>query len=167
LVADNCEELRRACREMKNELYKHLKVIENIRSNIFQVAVSIILASISFLIVMISDIESYKILLPNMQIKHNISITAFLVFVMLIATCFIAFFIILKHIEKYIEKHFVIPWKTILESIRIIHDFRRNALEEYVNKLDGYCRKLINNGCTVDYDVLCSELDHLKRLIRK
>jgi nitrate/nitrite-specific signal transduction histidine kinase len=158
LASDNCGELRRACREIRNEVYKHLEVIENTRRNVFQATVSTILATISFLTVIISGVESYKILIPNTQIEHNVPIATLIIFVGLVAICLIVFFTILKCIEKYIEKRIITPWKTILESIAVIYNLRKNSIEEYVNKLDDYCGKLNSNNCSVDYDIFAQIL---------
>jgi sensor histidine kinase YesM len=129
LAFDNCGELRRACREIRNEVYKHLEALENARSNIFQATVSIILATISFLTIIISGVELYKILIPTTQIEHNVSIAGLIIFVGLVATCLVVFFTILKCIEKYIEKRIITPWKTILESIAVIYNLRKNPLK--------------------------------------
>jgi hypothetical protein len=58
-----------------------------------------------------------------------------------------------EFIWQRLEKHFTTPWKTILESIAVIYDLRKNSIEEYVNKLNDYCGKLNSDDCRVDYDI--------------
>jgi ABC-type bacteriocin/lantibiotic exporter with double-glycine peptidase domain len=129
----------------------------------FQAATSIFLTTISTIIAVITVVGSYKVLSPSPQYNPM----DLLIVVILIIIVIVIMIVIMRHyVAKIVEKA-TDSWRVIMESIEEIHYFRRKSIEAYINKLDEYCRMLIDNSCRADYDVLCLDLNALKSLINK
>lgn len=156
MASEKCKELAETTRKIKTEAYKHIKAIENTRINMFQAATSIFLKTISTIIPVITVVGSYKVLFPSPQYNPM----DLLVVVIII----IVFVIMWRYVAKIVDKA-TASWRVVMESIGEIHYFRRKSIEAYINKLDEYCRMLIDNSCRADYDVLCLDLNGLKNLI--
>jgi hypothetical protein len=157
MSSETCKELEETTRRIKNEAYKHIKAIENTRINVFQASTSIFLKTISTIIPAISVVGSYKVLFPSPQYNP--------MDLLVVAITIIVVIIMWHYVAKIVDKA-TAPWRVIMESIGEIHYFRRKSIEAYINKLDEYCRMLIDNSCRADYDVLCLDLNALKNLIK-
>jgi len=167
MATEKCKELEETTRKIKTEAYKHIKAIENTRINMFQAATRIVLKTISTLIAVIIAVGSYKVL--SLSPQYNIQLSAFsipmdlLIGVILV----IIVIVIMRHYVGKTIDNATASWNVVMESIGEIHYFRRKSIEAYINKLDEYCRMLIDNSCRADYDVLCLDLNALKNLIKK
>jgi len=152
-LSNSCNELTRNCEKIREEVYRHLLIIQNVETNLVILTVSQI-ASVLAIIAMVI------VALPNMfRVEPPPNFIAFVIQQATgIAIVSIAVIFAL-HMRKWLPR--------ILKPANDIIMFGNESYKDYLNKLEVCCDKLKTLQCTFEFDIFCLNLKKLKDLAEK
>jgi len=154
-LSSPCSELKQRCKEVREEVYRHLAAFEGIGSNTaFQMlaVISWAVGASAIIVGTLATIMSLASVRPDLY-YFIVSMIVIIWAVLLVSPIV-----------------FVVRYRGVLRDLmRLIGEgfkLRGRALEEYIKHLEVCCRELGENQCTADYDVLCSDLKRLEDFFR-
>lgn len=159
LLSGDCTELVEDCRNIREELFKHLSYVENLELSMVQNLLSLIVNAVTIVLtsfgiaLSLSNIFSNIPNVPALQAIANI----------LIYVVFLAGLI-------WLYWHRINPAKSHLDSrVEVIRGLRFehiDALKEYLNKLKSCCELLCEQECASRVKSVCADLEHLEGIVK-
>jgi len=147
-----CENLRRYCNSVRNEVFRYLTTLESIRVSTAQHILEMLPAYLNAIAVMITCVLAY-----SAYRESNITFIIMFTSVMII---------LLFMFNKFTRK----SYQMVLRAVRSIDNlvkFNKEGLRMYVEKLNDYCTELCDAGCVEDADILCLDIEKLNELVGK
>jgi hypothetical protein len=134
-----CKDIEQRCKIIREEIFRHLIVLESIESGLGQTSISNAVAAIAIFIALIGI---------GSQFLNPLS--------SLIAVVILIVFIIFS--RKILPRV-----SNISKSIRMIIELHDKGLIKYMNRYEECCNELSNN-CSKEYAIYCLDLEELKKL---
>jgi hypothetical protein len=148
VLSDERQKLRDFCKDIKEEVCRHLAAIEGFGSDVTNLMIAVFFASITFILTVVNIFIS----------QYNVSgIQALIIGFTILA-------IILLSREWLWNRHV----KTIQKAGGIMSNsfkIRYEIIKKYVAELKKCCAELSNNKCDHAFITACLELDELNGLV--
>lgn len=165
-MSEKCEELKRCCKEVKEEVFKHLAAVESSGGVVAQLSTATLFTAINFVLTSISAVFS--------AITVSVSVYTFLRqdlrqdppatwLIILIPASYLAVAVIVSRLCRKIRSLEETSQRA-MEFVGKATEYHRKRLGELVRKLDNCCEKLRGSGCEYCLETLCSDLDDLRKL---
>jgi len=151
-LGESCRDLVQRCEKVKEEVYRHLSAIENVRSGVFQTLYTIVAIAVGTIFAVIAGIAS--ILLLPLQDDYSIIYMRYILMVLIFAVVFAMSYGFIILINREMRK--------IRALIKKSSNLHYNSFVHYLNVLRNRCCSELRSACPSEEPLYCYDLPDLE-----
>jgi len=169
-LSGDCAKLVEDCRNIREELFRHLSYVENLELNIVQNLLSLIVGTVTIILTILGIALSLSNVFSNIP-KVYLDLTQNVPALQAIANILvILIYVALSAGLIWFYRRRIGPTISLLSSrIEVIRSLRRehiNALKKYLNKLKSCCTLLCEQECASSVKSVCADLERLEGIAK-
>ena len=167
-MSEKCRDIAQRCREVREEVFRHLKSIESIGSSMVGQLITAVLTFISTAVVVVVSFltySAYREFIPKEFLTDlRVVIATIVIFVVLLASVLWSTWrFLLPAIEKGLAKTKLYKaLERATEFVKKLMELHQKAYSKYVTELKNCCEKLHTSGCEESFKEVCLDLDELR-----
>ena len=161
-MSGDCTKLVEDCRNIREELFRHLSHVENLELNIAQNLLSLIVNAVTIVL------TSFGIALSSLSLSNIFSNIPNVPALQAIANILI-YVALLAVLVWFYCRHIGLTMSLLNSRVEVIRGLRLehiDALKEYLNKLKSCCEMLCEQECASRVKSICTDLERLEGIVR-
>lgn len=154
-LTSDCTDLVQDCMNIREELFRHLSLIENLQLSMVQNLLSIAVDALIVIVTLFSIVLASRDLIKALTLPSMEYLPIYLAIIFYVG------------LILWLYNSTVKPTKQTLDIIKNLKREHIDALKEYLNKLRSCCKMLREQGYAGKMEIVCADLGRLEAIVRQ